>query len=315
MQPEDVHRLIAEALPKSAGQLPEVAYYGGSFTALPLHTQSSLLTPAYEFLQAGLVQSIRISTRPDYINQEILTNLKAFGVSTIELGAQSLDDVVLRYAVRGHTYQHVKDAVQNIKQASLQCGLQLMVGLPGETWTSLLLSARRAVNLRPDFLRLYPTIVIDSTPLADLFHTGDYSPLTLREAVSRCAYLKLLFEYHNKLSIIRTGLQASDFLEQPGTIIAGPYHPSFGEMVDSYIFYLMLVRVLDGADTKHVLIHYHPKDHSKLRGIRNDNLDRLKAAYDIKRLELVPCGLNVSHLTVFMKNKKYVINPNMIFSI
>lgn len=315
MQSQDVYRLILEALPKSTGQLPEVAYYGGSFTALPLETQNDLLKPASELLHSGVVSSIRISTRPDYINQEILANLKASGVTTIELGAQSLDDVVLKCAHRGHTYQHVREAVKQIKKASMLCGLQLMVGLPGETWTRLLLSAQRALNLRPDFFRLYPTIVIDGTPLAELFNRGAYSPLTLREAVIRCAYLKLLFEYQSEIRIIRTGLQASDFLEQPGTIVAGPYHPSFGEMVDSYIFYLMLAKVLEGTDAKHLIIHHHPKDHSKLRGIRNYNINHLKADFDIKSLKLIPYGSTAGELIVFTKYKKYIINPKMIFYI
>lgn len=315
IQPQDIRRIIGEGLSRSGSRLPEIAYYGGSFTALPQDIQCAFLEPASELLQAGRIKSIRISTRPDYINQDILTNLKSAGVTTIELGAQSLDDTVLNNACRGHTYRHVQEAVRQIKETSMKCGLQLMIGLPGEDWSSLIRSAGRALALQPDFFRLYPTIVINSTPLAELFDSGHYRPLTISEAVVRCAYLKIVFEYQSKIKIIRTGLQASDFLEQPGTILAGPYHPSFGEMVDSYLFYIMIARVLETIHTKRLIIHYHPKDHSKLRGIRNWNIIRLNEEFNIHKMDLIPSGRTIGELVLVVNNKKYIINPNMIFSI
>lgn len=315
IQPQDIRRIIEDGLSKTEKCLPEIAYYGGSFTALPHDLQCMFLKPASELLAAGRIHSIRISTRPDYINQEILANLKSAGVTTVELGAQSLDDTVLNNACRGHTYRHVQDAVHQIKEASMKCGLQLMIGLPGEDWPSLICSAERALALRPDFFRLYPTIVINSTPLAELFNSGRYRPLTIREAVVRCAYLKIIFEYQSKIKIIRTGLQASDFLEQPGTILAGPYHPSFGEMVDSYLFYIMIARVLETTYTERLVIHYHPKDHSKLRGIRNWNILQLNAEFNIQKMDLIPSGRTISELVLVINDKKHIINPNMIFSI
>ena len=313
--PDKVKQIIAAGLLRAENNVPEVAFYGGSFTALPKMDQINLLTPAHQFVKEGRISSIRLSTRPDYINDDILNMLTDFGVTTIELGAQSLDNKVLALAHREHTWQHVHTAVNDIKRANIKCGLQLMVGLPGEDWTSLILSAVRVAKLNPDFVRLYPTLVIDNTPLAEAFKANRFIPLSLRQAVCRCAYLKIYLEYQSKINIIRTGLQATDFLNQPGVVIAGPYHPAFGEMVDSQIFYLMIAHIIELQTARYLTIHHHPKDHSKLRGNNNYNLYRLKENYGEIEIRLVPDGNCKNELAIETGVNSYTINPNMIFFI
>lgn len=315
INPSDIETIINTGLSRIGEAVPEVAFYGGSFTALPEDMQQALLKPVYRFLQAGRIRSIRISTRPDCVTDQNITLLKNAGVATIELGAQSLDDSVLQNACRGHTYQHISDAVKQIKKASLQCGLQLMIGLPGEDWQSFIVSAQRAALLAPDFFRIYPTVVIAHTPLAEAFRKHEYSPLTLEQAVARCAYLKLFFEYRHQIRIIRIGLQANEYLENPETVLSGPYHPAFGEMVDAYLFYIMISRVLETTKMTHVQIQHHPKDHSKIRGIRNSNLQKLKIRYKLKEITLTPGGLVEGQLIISNGQKQFIMNPQMIFFI
>jgi histone acetyltransferase (RNA polymerase elongator complex component) len=312
----DVYKIITDALLTNSQTNLEVAFYGGSFTALPTEVQIQLLQPASDMLSSGKINGIRLSTRPDYIDVATIRTLRKMGVSIIELGAQSLDDHVLLQAERGHSYEQIAHAVRLIKSASMECGLQLMVGLPGEDWGSLIRSAQKTVKLQPDFVRIYPTIVIAGTTLASLYAQHSYTPLTLEEAISRAAYLKLFIEYWNGIKIIRTGLQASEFLEQPGVLIAGPYHPSIGEMVEAHIFYLMMRHVLDEYTDTHVVIRHNSKDHSKIRGIRNSNLKKLKQRYEkIERFQLTPENLREGHLSLSIGKRHYMMNKEMIFHI
>jgi len=292
----------------------EVAFYGGSFTALDIALQSELLASAYQALQDGKIHGIRLSTRPDCITDSILDNLIAFGVSIIELGVQSLDNAVLHASLRGHTSADVVQAVTSIRNKGLQCGIQLMPGLPGEEWESLIASATGVVNLTPDFVRIYPTIVIAHTQLARMYAAGTYTPLSLPAAIARTAYLKLLFtRYH--IPVIRTGLQATEDLGKSDVVLAGPYHPAFGEMVDSYLFYVMLSHSIDSLRVKtdcHLSIHHHPRDTSKVRGMANGNLKKIKDIYPITSLTLTADGEQLDELIVEYEGIDYVINKSMI---
>lgn len=313
---EQIENEIIQGLKITGPKVPAVAFYGGSFTALPIALQTQLLQPAVKLKEAGKISGIRISTRPDAVSEAILQNLQQHGVTTVELGAQSLDDRVLRTAGRGHTYQDVVNAVRLLKQFSIFCGLQLMIGLPEEGWASLLTTARRALELSPDFARIYPAVVIAGTRLADLQENRSYSALSLEEAVRRSAFLKLLLQYQNEIPVIRTGLQASASLNSPGTVQAGPYHPAFGEMVESYIYYLMLERIVDQLGAGEAIVHCYFRDESKLRGIHKQNLLRLSQNYPQFQINrILPDEKKSGQITIEVKKIRYSINAKMLFNI
>jgi len=292
----------------------EIAFYGGSFTALPPSVQIRLLSPAKEALDRREVQAIRVSTRPDAVDSDTAIRLIDYGVSTVELGVQSLDDRVLAAANRGHFAAAVPAAVAVLKKFNLTCGLQLMPGLPGEDWLSLIRTATLASQLEPDFVRIYPTVVLAGTALADLYSSGRYQPLSLSAAVSRTAYLKLLFD-RQAIPVIRYGLQATVELSREGTVVAGPYHPAFGEMVASYIFHLMVSRFLENKITHHseeLLIHHHPLDHSRLRGQCSSNLQRWKNEYPLIKFQLVADWPSKNELGIVSGGCLFIINDAML---
>lgn len=296
----------------------EVAFYGGSFTSLPEDIQNALLAPAAACLRSGRIHAIRLSTRPDCISLQTVNNLSKQGVTIVELGVQSLDNNVLMRAARGHDSQVVAGAVDLLKKNGFRCGLQLMPGLPGEDWLSLIRTIQQAVRLRPDFIRIYPTVVIAGTALAGSYGQGVYHPLSLRQAVVRSAYMKIVFERQG-IDIIRVGLQASDELDSKETVIAGPYHPAFGELVDSYIFYLMLAGCIEKSSVgfpASVIIRHHPQDCSKVRGQHNDNISLLKRSYQIPEVKLqADDTIKKGSLEVNFGGHTYLINKSMISSI
>ncbi len=280
----------------------EVAFYGGSFTALPLSKQQELIAPAYQAVKDRNVQAIRLSTRPDYINNEIINNLVKFGVTTIELGVQSLDNSILLASERGHTVQDVKNAVNIIRHFDIKIGIQLMVGLPTENMPSLYLTAQESISLRPDFARIYPTLVIAETGLAEQYRSGKYQPLSLDSAVKRCAYLKCKLE-QNGIPIIRTGLQATADLDDACNVLAGPYHPAFGELVDSFIMYYLVIQLLESmniSENKSTILklHFHTRDTSKLRGNKNVNIIKLKSRFSSVNFEFYPDHSKIGEIVV-----------------
>lgn len=209
----------------------EAAFYGGSFTGLKRDTQEYLLEAAHGFVRAGVVDSIRISTRPDYITEEGLAFLKRYKVETVELGVQSMADEVLRLSGRGHTAQDTVNAVSLLKQYGFAVGFQLMPGLPGDSEETILYTASKAVELNPDFVRIYPVLVVRGTPLENIYYTGLYSPWSLSKMVEVCRKLVSLFNAR-KIPIIRLGLHATETLER--NIVAGPYHPSLRGLVERH---------------------------------------------------------------------------------
>lgn len=247
----------------------EAAFYGGSFTALPHDLMEELLAPAFLSLKAGKIQRIRLSTRPDYIDDIVLTLLKRYGVTTVELGVQSLDDRVLQLAERGHTAADAEKAVAKLRAYGMTVGLQFMVGLPGETDTSLRKTARKGAALRPDFIRLYPVLVLKDTKLDIMRENHAYQPLTVKEAVFRCAFLKRWYGRHG-IPVIRTGLQATEELDSGTAITAGPYHAAMGELTDQCIARHVLRKALMPVQNKDITITCHPKDRSKLMGYRRE---------------------------------------------
>lgn len=208
----------------------EVAYYGGSFTAIHTELQHQLLAPASEMLKSGIIDGIRCSTRPDVVDDEAISLLQSYGVKTVELGVQSMNDQILVDAKRGHTAQEVVEAVSRLKKRGMTVGVQLLPGLKGETWETILETAIAVVKLKPDFVRIYPVLVIENTELADQYRAGEYKPLSTEQAITYCAFLKEWFEEYN-IEVIRTGLQSTDELDSGNSLIAGPYEPAMGELV------------------------------------------------------------------------------------
>jgi len=258
----------------------EIAFYGGSFTGLTPDYQKRLLSWADTYIQKGQVDSIRISTRPDYIDDDQLIFLHTYGVRTIELGAQSFNDEVLRFAGRGHNAQVTVKAIKSLRAHGFKIGLHLMAGLPRDTRKIFMETLARTVELRPDTARIHPVLVFQDTPLADEFREGRYQPLGLDESVEWCrlAWEKLAPE---GIRIIRFGLQTTPEMNQEGAVLAGPFHPSFGSLVYSAIFYSATLKLL-GDIPKHVRkLHFQIAEHdlSNFRGFSNNNIEAIKKLY------------------------------------
>jgi len=206
----------------------EAAFYGGTFTALKLAEQEVVLTPAEAFLRAGRIDGIRVSTRPDCISLAITSFLSGHGVDTVELGVQSMDNAVLAKSNRGHNAEDTVKAVSLLREAGMKTGLQIMPGLPGDDKATALATARAVIALKPDFVRVYPTVVLKNTALSKMTLAGAYRPWSMKEMVGLCADITVLFEDAG-IRIIRMGLQHTTSLEQ--SVVAGPYHPSFRDLV------------------------------------------------------------------------------------
>lgn len=276
--PQQIERYLGIRTSDASAQ---IAFYGGSFTALPPDLQRSYLESVQPFLASGRVASIRLSTRPDSITADILAMLKQYGVATIELGAQSMDDEVLRLSGRGHSTVDTENAVALLREYNFTIGLQLMPGLPGDTPATFQKTVTQVIALRPDFVRIYPVLVIRETPLAELYRTGNYAPLSLDDAVLLCHKAVARFEQAG-IEVIRVGLQPTAELERPGTIIAGPWHPAFRQLVDSSRFLEKMCSLLSAGDkARTVTVMVNPADLSTVIGQKRRNIDTVKDRYGI----------------------------------
>ncbi len=232
--PEEIRKTIDQWLSTLEGKEVEIAFYGGSFTGIPMELQSAYLDVAVEYKEKGLVQKLHLSTRPDFINREILDNLKAHQVDVIELGAQSFDNEVLRLSGRGHSADQTRQAAALIREYGFQLGIQLMIGLPGDSFESCIMSAEEAVKLKPDLARLYPTIVLDNTPLFRMYESGRYRPLSREEAVRTTAEMYKILDDAG-IYIMRVGLKSTDIIGDGGAVNGGTYHPAFRQLVEGRI--------------------------------------------------------------------------------
>jgi len=254
----------------------EVAFYGGTFTGLSAGKISELLSAVTPFIDQGLFQSIRISTRPDEIDDERLEMIRNLGVTTIELGVQSMDDNVLMLSRRGHTSKHTTDAVGLLKKHGFKIGIQLMPGLPGDSGSGFADTVEKVVNLAPDFTRLYPALVIKGTALARFYDNGRYTPLTLEQAIEICRDSCLRLEGQG-ISVIRIGLMSSTSLLEDGQILAGPWHTAFGFLVRSSIFLKGIRRMLPKPGEADMIgLRLRERDIPLLRGYRNQGVNRLE---------------------------------------
>ncbi|MEN6373482.1 MAG: radical SAM protein [Smithella sp.] len=264
----------------------EIAFYGGSFTGMEKEYQENLLSWAQSYIRTGLVHSLRVSTRPDYIDSDILSDLKKYNVTTVEVGAQSFVNDVLEIAQRGHNAVDTIKAVKLLKGNNFQTSLHLMAGLPQDTKEGFVYSLEKTIELKPDMVRIHPVVVFRGTALADEFSRGDYRPLSLTDAVSLCALA------WKKLSaagirVIRVGLQWTKEMEDDGAALAGPLHPAFGSLVLAAVYYEQTTKLLEQVppETGEIRFELHSQDVSSFRGWQNSNINAIKKLYpqtDIK---------------------------------
>lgn len=261
----------------------EIAFFGGSFTGIPEQEMIAYLELARPYLKAGKASGIRLSTRPDTITPHILKILKNYKVTVIELGVQSLDPDVLLQSQRGHSIEDVVSACSLIRESGISLGIQTMLGLPGDSYKKALKTAVDVIKLKPDMVRIYPALVIKGTLLEEYYISGQYTPLSLEEAVEWCADILPLYKDAG-ITILRIGLQDSDTLE--GSIVAGPYHPAFGELVESLILYKKITHWLDfNLDNhKRIIIRTRPQLVSKLVGQKRANIEAIKEKYSLTEI-------------------------------
>lgn len=264
----------------------EIAFYGGSFTAIDKQIQEELLKTAYEYIKKEKVESIRISTRPDAINKEILQTLKKYKVKTIELGVQSANDYILKKANRGHTFADVKKASRMIRWNGFKLGHQMMVGLPESNRIDEINTAKALIKLKPKMIRIYPVLVVKNTQLAKDYEVGKYEPLPLVQAVETCKELVRMFA-NKKIEVIRVGLQNTDEIAKPGSkqseVVAGPYHPAFRQLVESAMWYDAIVGKIKklNVKVKEVEVTVNPIDANNVIGHKKENVLQLKDIYDV----------------------------------
>ncbi len=264
----------------------EVAFFGGSFTGIEVEKQEEFLKTAYEYIKQGEINSIRISTRPDYIDKKTLKRLKKYRVETIELGVQSANDYILRRANRGHTFEDVKKASKMIRWHGFKLGHQMMVGLPESTRLDEVNTAKELIKLKPKMVRIYPVLVIKNTRLEKEFLDEKYTPLTVIQAVEICKELVSMFNQKG-IEVIRVGLQNTDEITDPNIkgseVVAGPYHPAFRQLVESGLWYDTIVEKIKqlNVKVKKVQVIVNPQDVNNVVGHKRENIDKLKDMYTL----------------------------------
>ena len=320
---EDVKATIEEYLSYFwRDRVIEVAFYGGSFTAIDIDIQSQLLEVPYQYKEKGIIQQIRLSTRPDAINKEILENLKKYQVDTIELGVQSLDEDVLLASDRGHSVEDVFASVDLIKKYGFNLGLQMMVGLPEDSIEKSISTAKEFIKLSPDIVRIYPTLVIKDTYLAELYQKSEYRSLTVKEAVDICTILLILF-YLENINVIRVGLQPTDNIQLGMDVISGPFHPAFRQLVEANIYKVALEAYLVNKeyDTKGKVLTIKVNSFmiSSISGQKSSNIKYLKERFGFNKIKIYSVDIGLDKIIVSIDDiietidlrgwmKKYIAN-------
>ncbi|MBW1615893.1 MAG: radical SAM protein [Deltaproteobacteria bacterium] len=266
----------------------QLSFYGGNFLGLAENLLLSLLNKAEGLVSAKKIDSIRFSTRPDTVTPEILKFLKKYSVKTIEIGAQSMDDEVLKHSGRGHNAADSIEAGSLIKNNNFELGLQMMTGLPKDTKEKSLHTAKKIAELKPDFVRIYPCIVLKGSPLETLLKKGLYKPQTLQESVDVVKPAYLMFKEKN-IRVIRMGLQASEELKPDSKMAAGPYHPAYGHLVLSAVYFDIASDIIKEKrfNNKEINIVINPRDISIVLGIKKENIIKLKNRFDLKGISII----------------------------
>lgn len=303
---EEARNIIEEYLPTIAKDASvEIAFFGGSFTAIDEKTQNELLSVAKEYVDKGLVSDIRMSTRPDCISVDILNRLKEYKTTIIELGVQSMDAKVLHDSARGHDIESVIKSSNLIKESGINLGLQMMVGLPSDTEEKCIETAKKFVELNPFCVRIYPTLVVKDTGLETLLNKGEYKPFTLEECISIVKKLLVLF-YVNNINVIRVGLQATEDIQLGKGIVDGPYHPAFrelveGEMIKDYLHYL----VIQNKTVSNLEIKTNNKNISKVVGNKKINKLFFKNELNIN-IKTKPENIDENEFVIILDDNKEV---------
>ncbi len=271
----------------------ELAFFGGNFTAIQTELQNEYLSLIQPYLESGRIQGIRISTRPDCIDAGGLTMLKSYGVKTIELGVQSLNDEVLQLSARKYKAADVIKSSALIHQLGFKLGFQLMVGLPGDNYERDIETVQAAISLAPQMVRIYPTLVIADTELDRRWQEGKYQALTLEEAVNICKDMLLYFSAAG-IPVIRMGLYPGEELRSAGVVKAGPFHPAFGELVEQAIFRdqaCLAIRMYleNNGDADSMCLYVQERDLSKMLGKNRSNLVYLRQAFALQELQIKTC--------------------------
>lgn len=260
----------------------ELAFFGGNFLGLPKKKIIELLEMIQPYIKENKIDSIRFSTRPDTISQDILDTIRPFNISAVELGVQSMNDDILKKNRRGHTCEDTIFAIALLKTNGFKIGVQVMAGLPGDTPQGLLKSTRMLAQLEPDFARIYPLMVLKGSLVEKWYQQGEYTPLSLDTAVWQVRQMYDIFSQAG-IDVIRMGLQASDFMEDETKVIAGPWHPAFGHLVFSAVMYDQVCKKIDAyrnlKTASHAVIRLHPRSESRFRGDKNSNIKNLQKKY------------------------------------
>ena len=283
----------------------ELAFYGGSFTAIPLEQQVELLAAVQPYIEDGSIRNIRVSTRPDCINRQVLEVLKKYRVQIVELGVQSMDEEVLALSNRGHSAQDVIDAVKLLKADGFIVGVQVMVGLPGDTEQKSLDTVKRLIELQPHIARIYPALVIRNTYMEQMYYEGSYQPLSIEAAVEICKKQLILFE-QNHIEVIRIGLQPTENILEGREVVAGPFHPSMRQLVVSSLYKALMESALNSEEHIETLeIVVHPADISDLLGQKKMNILFLKNVKKIDKIHIQQDGKQ-ERQSFLMKNGEIV---------
>lgn len=270
----------------------EIGFYGGSFTGIDRSLQFEFLAAANEYVKSGRVTQIRLSTRPDYINSEILEYLKLFNVGTIELGVQSMDDGILKASCRGHNADDVYKSSLLVKEYGFKLGIQTMIGLPGDSREKDIFTAKKVIEIRPSIVRIYPVLVIRGTYLEKLLLDGSYNPLGLDDAVDICAELLEMYESSN-INVIRIGLQQSDNIREGHEVAAGPVHPAFRQLVESRLALRKIEECIIRQELKGaggIIILTGSSNISNVIGQRKCNIDYISKKYSIGSVKVKESG-------------------------
>jgi len=287
----------------------EISFFGGTFTAIDEALQKELLSVALAYKNKGLIKYIRLSTRPDYINKYILNYLKEYSVDIIELGVQSMDNSVLEASGRGHDTSCVIAASKLIKDEDFVLGLQMMIGLPYDNIDKDIATTRELITLKPDFVRIYPTLIIKGTPLQKLYLKGLFVPYTLEEAITITRIIYIMF-YKSNITVIRLGLQTTEEINIGKEIVGGPFHPSFRELVEGSIYNDALASVIISKGiVGDASLYINPKDVSKLYSNGKEYFTKLELKFPKLNIKVIQ-DINISRGALQLKSKEsYIIQP------
>jgi histone acetyltransferase (RNA polymerase elongator complex component) len=283
----DVREIIEKNLETiSSDTYVEIGFYGGSFTGISKEQQIDFLSTANDYVRSGAVDAIRLSTRPDYINDDILTYLKRLNVGTIELGVQSMDDNVLKMNNRGHNVNDVYKAAKIITDYGFCLGIQTMVGLYGSNGELDIDTAVKVTKIAPSFVRIYPTLVIRETYLEKLFNEKLYTPLSIDETIKICKKIIKIY-YEKNISVIRLGLTPTENISLDKDVVSGPFHPSIRQMIEAERLRELIVDEIERykiKDKSELIIWTQKGNISSVIGQRRCNIDFLTKKFNIKRI-------------------------------